>query len=123
MMELGDHMMWARLAVVAMLLVGSQGIAQQDGPLKMGQHGSDTFVGLISDSACGPRHKLKDKSAEECTRTCVRNGAQYALVAGSKVYLLQGDTNDLAYLAGQKAKITGSLSADTITVSSVAPTQ
>jgi hypothetical protein len=89
----------------------------------MGQHGTDTFVGLISDSACGARHKLKDKSAEECTRTCVRNGAQYALVAGPKVYLLQGDTNDLAYLAGQKVKVVGMLSGTTITVSAVTPTQ
>lgn len=109
--------------IAALLLVGGLSAAQQDSPLKMGQHGNDTFVGLISDSACGPRHKLKDKSAEECTRTCVRNGAQYALVAGSKIYLLQGDTNDIAYLAGQKAKITGTLNGDTIAVATVSPTQ
>lgn len=114
-----------RIAAIlfSLSLLCSVGAGQQDGPLKMGQHGNDTFVGLISDSACGPRHKLKDKSAEECTRTCVRNGAQYALVAGSKVYPLRGDENDLAYLAGQKAKITGRLSGNTIAVSSVEPAQ
>ncbi len=107
----------------AVLLAASFASAQQDAPLKMGKHGTDTFVGLISDSSCGPRHKLKDKSAEECTRTCVRNGAQFALVAGSKVYILSGDANDLAYLAGQKAKVTGTLNGNTIAVTSVSPTQ
>jgi hypothetical protein len=114
-----------RIAAIlfSLSLLCGLGAAQQGGPLKMGQHGSDTFVGLISDSACGPRHKLKDKSAEECTRTCVRNGAQYALVAGGKVYVVQGKENDLAYLAGQKAKITGTLSGNTIAVASVEPAQ
>jgi len=106
---------------MAFLLVGLA--AAQDQPLKMGQHGGDTFVGLISDTNCGPRHKLKDKSAEECTRTCVRSGANFALVTGSKVYVLKGDTNDLGVLAGQKVKVTGTLEGDTITAQSVAPTQ
>lgn len=105
------------------LLLAAVGPAQQDAPLKMGQHSSDTFVGLVSDTTCGARHKLKDKSAEECTRTCVRQGAGFALVAASKVYVLKGDTNDLGVLAGQKAKVTGSLDGNTITVSSIVPTQ
>src|SRR5581483_10792710 len=54
----------------------------QEAPLKMGQHGNGTFVGLVSDTTCGARHRLKDKSGEECTRTCVRQGAGFALVAG-----------------------------------------
>jgi hypothetical protein len=113
-----------RVTVVAAVLVLAAGLAvSQDQPLKMGKHGNDTFVGLISDSACGPRHKFKDKSAEECTRYCVRNGAQFALIAGGTVYILNGNTNDLGYLAGQKAKVTGTLKGDTITVSSVVPTQ
>jgi len=98
-------------------------VAQQDAPLKMGQHGSDTFVGLVSDSTCGARHKLKDKSAEECTRTCVRKGASFALVAGPNVYILSGNQNDIGVLAGQKVKVTGSLDGTTITVSSITPTQ
>jgi hypothetical protein len=107
--------------IMTVVLVGLA--LAQDQPLKMGQHGTDTFVGLISDSSCGPRHKLKDKSAEECTRTCVRNGASFALVAGPKVYILKGDSNDLGVLAGQKVKVTGTIQGNTITAQSVAPTQ
>lgn len=88
-------------------------------PLKMGQTDANTFVGIVSDSFCGPRHKLRDKSAEECTRTCQRKGANYVLVAGEKIYELNGHDSDLGYLAGQKAKVTGSLQGNTIEVSSV----
>lgn len=92
-------------------------------PMKMGRADANTFVGLVSDSTCGPRHKLRDKSAEECTRTCQRAGASYVLVAGEKLYKLRGDPNDVAVLAGQKAKVTGSLQGDTIHVSSINSTE
>ena len=91
-------------------------------PMKMGRASANTFIGLVSDSTCGPRHKLKDKSAEECTRTCQRAGASFALVAGEKIYKLKGDTNDVAVLAGQKAQVTGTLQGDTITVNAIQPT-
>ena len=92
-------------------------------PMKMGRADANTFVGLVSDSSCGPRHKLRDKSAEECTRTCQRAGSSYVLVAGEKLYKLRGDLNDVAVLAGQKAKVTGSLQGDTINVSSISSTE
>ena len=92
-------------------------------PLKMGRADANTFVGLVSDRHCGPRHKLRDKSAEECTRTCQRAGASYVLVAGEKIYHLTGNTNDVGLLAGQKAKITGTLQGNTITVNGIGPTE
>ncbi len=113
-----------------LLLVGIGASAQHPGsratisaPLKMGQADAHTFVGLVSDSNCGPRHKLRDKSAEECTRTCQRAGATYVLVAGGKIYKLKGDAIDVGVLAGQKAKVTGSLRGDTVTVDRIAPTE
>ncbi len=91
-------------------------------PMKMGRASTNSFIGLVSDSVCGARHKLRDKSAEECTRTCQRAGASFALVAGEKIYKLNGDINDVAVLAGQKAKVIGTLQGDTITVNSIQPT-
>jgi hypothetical protein len=91
-------------------------------PMKMGRASANTFIGLVSDSSCGPRHKLKDKSAEECTRTCQRAGASFALVAAEKIYKLRGHTIDVAVLAGQKAQVTGTLQGDTITVNAIQPT-
>ena len=116
------------LAAVILFVMGTS-LAQQpvrgphDKPLKMGQADANTFVGIISDSFCGPRHKLPDKSAEECTRTCQRKGAHYVLVAGEKTYQLSGRADDLGYLAGQKAKVTGSVQGDTIAVGSAIPTE
>ncbi len=114
-----------RLAILVLALgVGAPATFSQNlsapTSLKMGQTGANTFVGVISDSSCGPRHKMMDKSAQECTRACQRAGARYVLVAGEKIYNLQGRANDIAYLAGQKAKITGSLQGNRITVNDVA---
>ncbi|PYX88734.1 MAG: hypothetical protein DMG68_07525 [Acidobacteria bacterium] len=95
----------------------------QEKPLRAGQSDGNTFVGIVSDSICGPRHKMTDKSAEECARACQRAGARYVLLAGDKVYMLAGSVNDVAYLAGQKAKVTGALQGDTIQVNSITPTQ
>jgi len=89
----------------------------------MGRASANTFIGLVSDRDCGPRHKMRDKSAEECTRACQRAGFGYVLVAGEKVYRLEGNSNDVAVLAGQKAKITGRLQGNTIVINSVDATQ
>ena len=118
----------ARLILLILFVIGTTLAEQAPGsaeqkPLKMGQSAANIFVGIISDSFCGPRHKLPDKSAEECTRFCQRKGASYVLVAGPKIYQLSGRANDLGYLAGQKAKVTGSLQGDKIVVGSVGPTQ
>lgn len=98
-------------------------LSGQEKPLRAGQSDGTTFIGIVSDSTCGPRHKLTDKSAEECTRVCQRAGARYVLLAGDKVFFLAGSANDVAYLAGQKARVTGALQGDTIQVSSITPTQ
>jgi hypothetical protein len=109
--------------VLLFFLLGSISAQNLDAPtaLKMGQTGANTFVGMVSDSSCGARHKMMDKSAEECARTCQRAGASYVLVAGEKIYTLAGRANDLAYLAGQKVKVTGSARGNTISVTAVAP--
>lgn len=92
-------------------------------PLRMGQRDDNTFVGIVTDSRCGAKHRMTDKSAEECARACQRAGAAYALVAGETLYILEGRHGDVSYLAGQKVKVSGKLSGKTITVTSIGPTQ
>jgi hypothetical protein len=64
---------------------------------------------------------MTDKAA--CTRACVKKGSNYALVVGDKVYTLQSSDqatkDELDKLAGEKAKVTGTASGDTIQVSKV----
>src|SRR5712692_6441308 len=81
-----------------------------------------TFTGTISDSMCGATHMAKDKTPAECTRLCVQQGNKYALVVGKKVYTLEGHEAELNKLAAQKVTVKGTISGNTITVASVAPT-
>lgn len=84
---------------------------------------TQTYTGQVSDAMCGAKHMTGTPA--ECTRACVKQGSKYALVVGDKVYTLQTDDKNalanLDKLAGEKAKVTGSLDGDTIQVSSVAP--
>jgi hypothetical protein len=87
---------------------------------------TQTFTGEVSDAMCGAKHMMAG-SAAECTRACVAKGAKYALVVGDKVYTL--DTSNkmllskLDKLAGEKAKVGGTVSGETIAVKSVAAGQ
>jgi len=85
---------------------------------------SQTLTGQVSDTMCGAKHDEMPGKPAECTRACVKHGANYALVVGDKVYTLE--TSDQAALAtlndlaGAKAKVTGVVDGTTITVKSVA---
>ncbi|MFZ1919008.1 MAG: hypothetical protein WAU58_15650 [Terriglobales bacterium] len=83
---------------------------------------NQTLTGQVSDAMCGAKHEESNNPAD-CTRACVKHGANYALVVGDKVYTLQ--TSDpaalatLDKLAGAKAKVTGDVDGTTIAVKSV----
>jgi hypothetical protein len=85
------------------------------------QPSTQTFSGEISDSMCGAHHMMKNATAAQCTRECVKQGSDFALGSGSKVYTLKGDKAQLDKFAGQKVTIKGEASGDTITVKSVVP--
>jgi len=82
---------------------------------------SQTFTGEVSDSMCGAKHMMDNKA--ECTRTCVSKGSNYALVVGDKVYTLnttdKAALGELNTLAGEQAKVTGTMNGDAIEVSKV----
>lgn len=81
-----------------------------------------SFTGKVSDTMCGAHHMMAGASDTDCTRACVKQGSQYALVVGDQVYTLEGgDAATLDKLAGKNATVTGTLKEKTITVASVAP--
>ncbi len=107
---------FSSLLLLAILSVGpAQGADKKDS-------GTQTFSGVVSDTMCGAKHMMEG-SAADCAHACASKGSKYALVVGDKVYTL--DTSDqkavdqLYKLAGEKAKVTGTLNGDTIQVSSV----
>lgn len=93
-------------------------------PIVFASSKPQTYTGEVSDSMCGAKHMTSNHA--ECTHACVKQGSKYALVVGDKVYTLQAEDKDLATLdrlAGEKAKVTGTLDGDTLKVSSVAAGQ
>lgn len=78
-----------------------------------------TFTGAISDSMCGAEHMMEG-SAKDCTLKCVDGGSKFILVDPSgKIYQLSDQTKPRDF-AGAKVVVTGTLSGDTINVSSIA---
>ena len=62
---------------------------------------------------------MKNASAAECTRTCVKQGTDFALVVGDKVYTLQESKAQIDKLAGQSVTVKGDVSGTTLKVSSL----
>ena len=91
--------------------------------LSFGADKPQTFTGKVSDAMCGAHHMMSGSEAD-CTKACVNKGSKFSLVVGDKVYTLDSDNKatleSLNKLAGENAKITGTLNGDTITVASVA---
>jgi hypothetical protein len=78
-----------------------------------------TFTGVITDEMCGNDHKMMNVSPDsKCVTDCVKAGSKYALLSGTKVYKLSDQTAP-AKFPGQKVKVTGTLTGDTIAVKSI----
>lgn len=85
--------------------------------------GAKTFSGEISDSMCGVKHMMPG-SAKNCTLECIKEKSKFVLVdpATGKVYNLS-DQEKPREFAGQKVKVTGTLTGKTITVKSIVAAQ
>jgi hypothetical protein len=83
----------------------------------------ESHEGMITCSKCGAKHSAKTgKTAADCTRICVHNGASFALIEGEKTFQLDGDLDLLKKAAGQRATIVGAVSGNTIKVTSITTT-
>jgi hypothetical protein len=82
---------------------------------------SQTLTGTVSDAMCGANHMMQGKTAAECTRECVKQGSDFALVTGGKVYTLKGNKSQLDKFAGESVVVKGKVSGTTISVDSISP--
>ena len=80
-----------------------------------------TLTGVVSDAMCGATHMMKNVSAADCMRACVKQGTKYALVVGKDVYTLAGHEAELDRYAAQTVTVKGAVSGKTVAVTSVAP--
>lgn len=76
------------------------------------------FVGEISDSMCGLKHMMPN--AKQCTLGCVQKGAKFVLADEKhhKVYNLSDQAKPKQF-AGERVRVKGTLSGDTIQVMSI----
>lgn len=84
---------------------------------------SQTINGTVTDSMCGKKHMMKNATAAQCTRECVKSGSDYALVSGDKMYTLKGDRTQLDKFAGLNVVIEGETSGKTINVKAIKAAQ
>ena len=92
----------------------------QPSPIQSSAIPSQTYEGIITDAHCGAKHSATvGMAAAECTRVCVHSGEHFALVDGDKTYTLEGNDTALKRMAGQRVKLFGTLSGQTISVASV----
>jgi hypothetical protein len=82
---------------------------------------ADSWTGTISDSMCGKQHVAATADDKKCVEGCIKHhGASPVLVVGDKVYKISADSQSkvMDHL-GDKVKVEGTISGDTITVTSV----
>jgi hypothetical protein len=79
----------------------------------------EQLTGLVSDAICKGMHFRKALTPFSCTLKCVHDGADYSLVVGDKVYVLEGHRAELDKFAGGRATIRGQVNGNRIAVDSV----
>ena len=80
---------------------------------------TEELTGIVSDATCQGRHNRKAVTDYGCTRKCVGDGADYALVVGHRVYILEGHRADLDKFAGGRATVSGRVTENRVIVDSV----
>jgi len=132
------HRFWMEIVVVGTavafalaLVIGTVSAVAAAASLAFGQHedqavqpgpaaSEQRYEGMVTCSRCVARHKATlGKTAADCTRTCVHDGATFTLVAGDKTYQLEGDPSALKRIAGKRTSIVGVAAGNTIRVSPV----
>lgn len=93
------------------------------GTASLSAQATQTLTGTVSDSMCGAHHMMKNATLPQCTRECVKQGSDFALVSGGKVYALHGDKSQLDKLAGQNVTVKGKISGTAISVDSITPSK
>jgi hypothetical protein len=107
-------LLFALMVTAVVAFAGTSIINTQKQPLVQ-------LTGVVTDAVCGITHGTSGSDAE-CTRLCVRIGADFALGVGNRIYILKGRRTELNRFAGDKVMVKGKfVKADTIAVEDVIP--
>ncbi len=81
---------------------------------------ADQMTGYISDAMCGAKHNAPSAANTKCIEKCLSGGSDPVLVSDGKVVNLDSDSKDKAKaFAGKNVTIDGSMSGDTLKISSI----
>ena len=79
-----------------------------------------TFEGYVSEAHCGAKHDAVSQANSKCIAGCLKHGSDPVLVRDGKVLQFDADSKEKAKaFAGQKVKIDGDLSGDTVKISDI----
>jgi hypothetical protein len=79
---------------------------------------TQTITGTVTDAMCGAHHMM-NATAAQCTRACIKQGADFALASGGKAYVLKGDKSHFDKFSGQSVSVKGKVNGNTISVNSI----
>ena len=117
-----------RLSLTLMLFVLMATLAM---PLKTeaqrsNQRAGQTVVGYISDSMCGLKYMSGMGDDKSCTLACAKGGSKFVVADHDhrRVYKLDQSGQEKGRdFAGQKVKVTGRISGQTIRVTAIEPAE
>lgn len=111
-------LLFATLGAAAGAAEGESSVRQQTSAAPA--TADQTYNGMVTCSRCGVKHAAAlGRTASTCARVCVHGGASFVLVDADATYILEGDSNALTRVAGQRAHVVGVLNGKTIKISSV----
>lgn len=81
-------------------------------------------IGVIGDSWCQHKHLFTERfnvDDRTCTLGCVKRGASFVLVTETRVYQIRNqDLPELVTFAGTRVKVTGRVTGEAISITSIA---
>jgi hypothetical protein len=82
---------------------------------------ADEMTGFVADSKCAGKHTGAGAKDAGCAKSCIKGGADPVFVTSDgKVLNFDADSKAKAVEhAGENVKINGSMSGDTVTISSI----
>jgi hypothetical protein len=81
---------------------------------------AEQITGYISDAHCGAKHSTVSKANTQCIDMCLKGGSEPVLVRNGQVLKFASDSQkEAAAHAGQDVTINGTITDDTVTISSI----
>jgi hypothetical protein len=76
-------------------------------------------AGTVSDAMCRAHHLMQGKTPAQCTRHCVKQDSDFALISGGKIYTVKGDKTRFNKFTDENVVVNGKVAGTTVSVDSI----